>query len=46
MTYQELPNYDNLNSNMETLTGWLVYQAKIKSIRDYYDAFRNASDIF
>jgi hypothetical protein len=46
MTYQELPNYDNLNSNMETLAGLLVYQAKIKSIRDYYAAFRSASDIF
>ncbi len=32
----ELPDYDNLNSNMETTTVWLVYQAIIRSIRDYY----------
>jgi hypothetical protein len=30
---------------METITDWLVYQAIIRSIRDYYAAFSNADDI-
>lgn len=41
----DLPNYDNLKSNMGTTTDWLVYQAIIRSIRDYYAAFDDANDI-
>jgi hypothetical protein len=41
----DLPDYGNLNSNMETITVWLVYQAIIRSIRDYYAAFSDVDDI-